>query len=265
MAAVAAIVAARHNRQKKGGAASEGSQDGAERRRRFAQKLALDQRRAAELFDELDEQCHGVITKPQVEVLLRNIVIRHHCFNQKALDYMWKLLGDKEHAPAHLSEASTRPPEPEPNKETQSLIDTGITADEVPPAAPSIKLDGGEERLFSRALVLDVVTKMRYYTCHAHDVDIIFDKFDKDKDNYLDANELREALQYIEDKGGDREKYGILIPVVVTSEDVRWVLAQCAHTVSGLINREEAVIAMAIWHHLADDNFAQQSRCCCLQ
>eukprot|EP00434_Breviolum_minutum_P015977 symbB.v1.2.014084.t1/scaffold1016.1/size143805/2 len=180
---------------------------------------------------------------------------------------MWKLLGDKEHAPAHPSEASTQPPELESNKEvTQSLIDTvATTADEVPPAAPSIKLSHEEERLYSRTLVLDVVTKMRYYTCHAHDVDIIFDKFDKDKDNYLDANELREALQYIEDKGGDREKYGILIPVVVTSEDVRWVLAQCAHTVSGLINREEAVIAMAIWHHLADDNFAQQSRCCCLQ
>ncbi|CAL1130498.1 unnamed protein product [Cladocopium goreaui] len=256
MAAVAAIVAARHNRQKKG--APSGSEDGAERRRRFAQKLAMDQRRAAELFDELDEQCHGVITKAQVEVLLRNIVIRHHTFKQEALDYMWTLLGAEEFrtskAPQEAKDKAAAAA-----KETQSLIDT---TDETDPTEP---LPMVEERLFSRVLVLDVVTKMRYYTCHAHDVDVIFEKFDRDKDNYLDANELREALQYIEDKGGNREKYGILIPVVVTSEDVRWVLAQCAHTVSGLINREEAVVAMAIWHHLADDNFAQQSRCCSVQ
>lgn len=218
----------------------------------------MDQRRAAELFDELDEQCHGVITKAQVEVLLRNIVIRHHTFKQEALDYMWTLLGAEEFrtskAPQEAKDKAAAAA-----KETQSLIDT---TDETDPTEPLPML---EERLFSRVLVLDVVTKMRYYTCHAHDVDVIFEKFDRDKDNYLDANELREALQYIEDKGGNREKYGILIPVVVTSEDVRWVLAQCAHTVSGLINREEAVVAMAIWHHLADDNFAQQSRCCSVQ
>eukprot|EP00913_Durusdinium_trenchii_P009519 g8947.t1 len=59
MAAVAAVVAARRNRLKKSGGKSTEAEDGAERRRRFAQKLATDQRRAAELFDELDEHCHG--------------------------------------------------------------------------------------------------------------------------------------------------------------------------------------------------------------
>ncbi|CAJ1359811.1 unnamed protein product, partial [Effrenium voratum] len=99
---------------------------------------------------------------------------------------------------------------------------------------------------------------------HANDVDTVFDKFDLNQDDFLDAKELQAALQFIEDKGGDREKFGVLIPVVVTSEDVRWVLAQC-DTVKGRVSREEAVVAMAMWHALADNNFAQQSRCCCLQ
>ncbi|CAJ1410856.1 unnamed protein product [Effrenium voratum] len=243
--ATAAIVAARHNRQK------HTKDDGAERRRRFAQKLAHDQRRAAERFDQLDAFCLGVINKSQLEVLLSEIVVKHPPQDPKAAKYMWRLLRVEE---PHADKAPAKQEAKTQSSEHQALISTGVE-------------EAGEaehEQLFSRALVLSVVTKMRYYMCHANDVDTVFDKFDLNQDDFLDAKELQAALQFIEDKGGDREKFGVLIPVVVTSEDVRWVLAQC-DTVKGRVSREEAVVAMAMWHALADNNFAQQSRCCCLQ
>ncbi|CAE7036775.1 KIF21B [Symbiodinium sp. CCMP2592] len=124
------------------------------------------------------------------------------------------------------------------------------------------KQDADTETSFSRAAVLNVVTKVRYYLSHANDVEEIYRRFDSDHDDYLDAKELQQALQYIEDRDGTREKYGMLVAIPVTSDDVLWVLAQCDSSGNGRISRDEAIPAMAMWHALADRNFARQSQCC---
>jgi len=273
--AAAAVVAARHNKKKRG------SLDGAERRRRFAQKLANDQRRAEELFDELDVKCLGIISESQVETLLTKLLRKKP--PEDAMAYVWRELMKAQKSPSFSLRSlglGAAGKSKEDQDQEAKRVNSGTTEAEESSAQASKPLlsqegqakeeteekqDADTETSFSRAAVLNVVTKVRYYLSHANDVEEIYRRFDSDHDDYLDAKELQQALQYIEDRDGTREKYGMLVAIPVTSDDVLWVLAQCDSSGNGRISRDEAIPAMAMWHALADRNFARQSQCCEVQ
>mmetsp|Transcript_21608 Transcript_21608/g.37974 ORF Transcript_21608/g.37974 Transcript_21608/m.37974 type:complete len:187 (+) Transcript_21608:2-562(+) len=168
-----------------------------------------------------------------------------------------------------LGQSSKESKERRPSQEATRVNSGQTAADESgQESQPLLAAEDAEsapesEVYFSRAAVLSVVTKMRYYLSHANDVEEIYRRFDRDNDGYLDAKELQQALQYIEDRDGEREKYGMIVAIPVASDDVLWVLAQCDSTGNGRISRDEAIPAMAMWHALADRTFQQQTSTCC--
>eukprot|EP00440_Ansanella_granifera_P066233 gb/GFBE01071840.1/.p1 GENE.gb/GFBE01071840.1/~~gb/GFBE01071840.1/.p1 ORF type:complete len:259 (+),score=65.36 gb/GFBE01071840.1/:1-777(+) len=245
----------------------QGPITGVDRRKRLAKRLQDDQIKAARIFDALDDSVSGVIDEKQLKSLLTKLNDNKKP-SEEALSFAVEEVGRLQKGAS--SGLIRKPDGPPPPIQPLPSADEAKEDDKAPLIEPEAETAAATEQktelqYYTRSAVLSAATRIRYYLSHANDVEDIFNKFDKNGSGCLDRQELQNALQYLEDRDGKREQYGILVQIPVSDEDVTWILAQCDVSGEGTINRAEAVPAMAMWHSLADEHFQQQSKCCTVQ
>eukprot|EP00439_Symbiodinium_sp_Y106_P032796 s2861_g3.t3 len=179
-----------------------------------------DQRRAEELFDELDVKCLGIISESQVETLLTKLLRKKP--PEDAMAYVWRELMKAQKSPSF------------------SLRSLGLGA------AGKSKEDQDQE-----------AKRVNSGTTEAEE-----SSAQASKPLLSQEGQAKEEIEEKQDADTETSFSRAAVLNVVTKDDVLWVLAQCDSSGNGRISRDEAIPAMAMWHALADRNFARQSQCC---
>jgi len=120
-----------------------------------------------------------------------------------------------------------------------------------------------ENGLLKRQALLAAAGKYGEYVRQSKAINAIYDTFDRDHDDLLSRRELLRALQDRERKT-PRHVQGIVVRLVVTEEDIDFVLEKCDADGDGKISRSELLPALAAWEELAAVKLEDESACCTL-
>lgn len=116
---------------------------------------------------------------------------------------------------------------------------------------------------FSKEALINSIEKYGEYIQKVKKIDTIFHKYDKEKDGELNRDELLRVLQDRERKM-NRAKNGIVIRLIITPEDINWIMEQCDNDQTGSINHAEYLPAIAAWEELAQIKMEQKTNICCI-
>lgn len=126
--------------------------------------------------------------------------------------------------------------------------------------------DGGEP--LPRAAVLAGIRKFRYYLQRVDRVDAIFAEFDTNRSGALEPDQVKKCMQSIESSlrgSKQREAFGVVLSLRVSDADVAYILEDCDASESGSITKAELLPALAKWELLAEAHVAATKKsCACL-
>jgi hypothetical protein len=119
---------------------------------------------------------------------------------------------------------------------------------------------------FSKQAMMLAFKKYGLYLQKQGEIDSIFKQFDIDKDGYLSRHELQKALQEREHTA-DRAVHGIHTELIVSEEDLDFILIQADSSSDGKIDKAEVLTALAAWEELAEgylEELEKQGVCSCV-
>lgn len=142
----------------------------------------------------------------------------------------------------------------------QLVVDTAHRSQEKERLTPPSNL--GDKGAVAKAHIVRAVEMYGEYINNAKRIDDVFKKYDKGKDGYLSKKELMKLLADYELKQ-TRSKNGFVIRVVVTSEDIDWIIDQVDRDQNGMISQAEYLPAIAAWEEVAKLKLEGRSGCGC--
>lgn len=123
-----------------------------------------------------------------------------------------------------------------------------------------------DEQALSKEALVSAVTAYGQYVSQTKTIDQVFLKFDKDHNGTLSRQELRQVLQEHERKANRTNQQLIVTHLVVTEEDLDWILDPSDADGTGTISHAEYLPALAAWEELAQAKIQTQheSLSCCI-
>lgn len=119
---------------------------------------------------------------------------------------------------------------------------------------------------FNKPAMMDAIQKYGLYLRKRDEIKALFDEFDIDNDGLLSHKELQSALQERE-RTANRSVCGIRTELIVSQEDVEFILRQADTEGDGMIDRAEVLPALAAWEELAESRLEEMERegvCSCV-
>ncbi|CAB9501559.1 expressed unknown protein [Seminavis robusta] len=108
--------------------------------------------------------------------------------------------------------------------------------------------------------LMKAVKQYGEYIKNGRQIDAAFQKYDKEQDGYLSRKELMKLLQDRELKA-NRAKRGVAIRLMVTEEDIDWIIEESDADHTGKINHAEYLPAIAAWEELAQMKLEHPDKC----
>lgn len=204
------------------------------------ERMLHDALAAGRLFDELDTNNSGALTRAQTKELLSKVT--QTTVSEDGLQMVMNYVQSK-------SAATNR--------------DAETSAD----GTAGVAFGGDDTEVLSKDVLLEAVQKFRYYLQKAHRIDEIFETFDTNKSGSLEPDQIKKLMQHLEDtlKGSQkREAFGIVMTLKVTDNDVRFILRDCDVSNTGGIEKPELLSALAKWELLAEGHVQKAGSCACL-
>lgn len=204
----------------------------AKRRHEAVQAQMQNDADAAEIiFDELDANKSGALTREQTRDLLTRVTGK-----------------------------------PASDDGVQMVLNAIAPAEEAGSAGVAFGGDGSEP--MPRDGVLAGIKKFRYYLQRVDRIDGIFARFDTNKSGALEPDQVKQCMQNVEDtlKGSkQREAFGVVMSLKVSDEDVAYILEDCDVSGNGAITKAELLPALAKWEMLAEAHVvAVKKSCACV-
>jgi Ca2+-binding EF-hand superfamily protein len=138
----------------------------------------------------------------------------------------------------------------------QLVVDTAHRLQENVGLTPPDTMKGA---MAKKALVSSV-EKYGEYINNVKKIDEVFQKYDRHRTGYLSRKELMSMLQDYEKKS-DRISKGLVIRLMVTEEDIDWILQECDSDGTGQISHAEYLPAVAAWEQLAQMKVEDNDNC----
>lgn len=138
----------------------------------------------------------------------------------------------------------------------QLVVDTAHRNQEKDRVRPPQHLKGAVAKKY----IVMSVEKYVEYIRSAKTIDAAFQKYDKENDGYLTKKELAKMLQDYERKS-NRSKMGLSKYLMVTEEDVDWVVQQSDSDQTGMINHAEYLPAIEAWEQLVQTKLDGSNQC----
>ena len=227
-----------------------------ERAEMLKQLEARDERAAAAAFDKMDVDGRGAMTREEARQLLQ-IVVETDDINEHGLDMVF--------LPACASAHDAN---------TENAFEGGAISISVVPQATRDELIKG-------------IKQYRIFLKRFGEVEEIFKRYDADRNDGLDRNELRQVIRGAEsalhDKNmrrrleriqpeEDKRRVGLCEVVPEPTDlDLDTILFECDVNRDGYINRAETLAALCMWARLASQQIEEQQaawkrkqRCCAL-
>lgn len=114
--------------------------------------------------------------------------------------------------------------------------------------------------LMKRALIKSICQYGKYIS-KAISIDSAFLKYDKKKDGYLSRDELRRLITDYERKK-ERSVNGLVVNLIVTDDDLDWIMEQSDAEGNGKISQAEYLPALAAWEDIVQLKLKNTSGCC---
>jgi Ca2+-binding EF-hand superfamily protein len=138
----------------------------------------------------------------------------------------------------------------------QLVVDTAHRLQEIVDLTPPDNMKGA----MAKKPLVSSVEKYGEYINSVQKIDEVFKKYDRHRTGYLSRKELMRMLQDYEMKS-DRLSKGLVIRLMVTDEDIDWILQECDSDGTGQISHAEYLPAVAAWEQLAQMKAADQDNC----
>lgn len=108
--------------------------------------------------------------------------------------------------------------------------------------------------------LVNSVEKYGEYIKNVKKIADVFQKYDRHRTGCLNRKELTRMLQDYE-MNCLRGKYGIDIKLMVTEEDIDWIIKECDADGNGQISHAEYLPAVAAWDQLAQMKLEHNDKC----